>query len=109
LSKPTVIPNPKNYLHQRRKAPEKQENISKLIGNIKMAEMQFCLTNSGSMAMVTNKVEIGDRFYILWGSQVPHVSRSIPELEDTFQIVGIDYVHGFMDGQLYIRVDQEWA
>jgi hypothetical protein len=67
---------------------------------------RFCTTVNAFMAMVPDIAEAGDILCVLYGSKYPHVLRKVPEKEDTYTLVGIAYVHGFMDGEAIEWRDQ---
>ncbi len=64
------------------------------------------MTANGLMAMIPDIAKEGDRIFVLYGSKLPHVLRPVLEIEDSFQLIGDSYVHGFMDGQAIEWRDQ---
>ena len=52
--------------------------------------------------MIPRGAEEGDAICILLGSQVAHILRPVPEAQtpNTFKIIGIAYIHGFMDREI---------
>lgn len=64
---------------------------------------QYFITDKGYMGM--GNPQVGDKVFVLIGSDVPFVLRSSDHGEDCFFVVGDCYVHGIMDGEL---LSQEW-
>ena len=56
--------------------------------------------------MIPNTAAAGDILCILYGSEFPHLLRKVPGKEDTYTLIGIAYVHGFMDGEAIEWRDQ---
>ena len=67
----------------------------------RLVNYRFHITKSGYMAMIPRGAEEGDAICILLGSQVAHILRPVPGAQNpnTFTMIGIAYIHGFMDGE----------
>jgi hypothetical protein len=63
-------------------------------------DYRFCLTERGFMALIPDTALEGDILCILYGSNYPHTLRPVLENENTYQVIGNAYVHGFMDGEV---------
>jgi hypothetical protein len=63
-------------------------------------DYRFCLTEKGFMALIPDTAEEGDILCVLYGSNYPHTLRPVPDKENTHQVIGNAYVHGFMDGEV---------
>jgi hypothetical protein len=90
-----------NSLQRReRKQPYKFAPLSRFY------KYKLSLTSKGFISMVPDLSEDGDNLCVLYGSKFPHVLRKVPGKEDTYKLVGIAYIHGFMDGEAIKWRDQ---
>jgi hypothetical protein len=60
---------------------------------------RMSMLRSGTLALVPHGSVMTDVIAVFRGVPVPFVLRSIPEDEHVFEVVGICYVHGIMDGE----------
>jgi hypothetical protein len=63
-------------------------------------DYRFCVTEKGLMVLIPDTAEEGDILCVLYGSNYPHTLRPVPEKENTYQVNGNAYVHGFMNGEV---------
>jgi hypothetical protein len=74
--------------------------------NTSGSRKQFAVTKGGYMTLVPWGTESGDVLSIFWGSRTPHVLRRVPgsalEQEGRFRLVGDAYIHGLMDGAVFV-------
>jgi hypothetical protein len=68
----------------------------------RLVNYRFNITKEGYMAMIPRGAEEGDFICVLLGSEVAHVLRPVTDAlsPNTFTMIGIAYIHGFMDGEV---------
>jgi hypothetical protein len=67
---------------------------------------KFSTTAKDFMGMIPGTAEEGDILCVLYGSKFPHVLRKVLGKEDTYELVGIAYIHGLMNGEAIEWRDQ---
>jgi len=60
---------------------------------------KLCETQSGLFGMVPVDARVRDAIYLFAGSRMPFVLRPCDEDESRYQIIGVCYVHGMMNGE----------
>jgi Heterokaryon incompatibility protein (HET) len=60
---------------------------------------KLCETQSGLVGMVPVDARVRDVIYLFAGSRMPFVLRPCDEDESKYQIIGVCYVHGMMNGE----------
>jgi hypothetical protein len=55
-------------------------------------------TDKGLMGMAPSSAQVGDGVFVLMGSDAPAVLRPV-EGNGTFKVVGLCYLHSFMEGE----------
>jgi hypothetical protein len=75
----------------------------------RLANYRFNITESGYMAMIPRGTEEEDVICVLLGSQVAHVLRPVTAAvtPNTFTMIGLAYIHGFMDGEVLEMCEKE--
>jgi hypothetical protein len=63
---------------------------------------KICLTQGGLLALVPSDSQAGDLIMLLSGGNLPFVLRN--NKEHGFGVIGHAYLHGFMDGEVLIRL-----
>lgn len=64
------------------------------------------VTQRGYIGLGSDLVKKGDLVCVLFGSTMPFVLRSIGSAEaERFRLLGVSYVHGIMDGELWRKGD----
>ncbi|KAI0381777.1 heterokaryon incompatibility protein-domain-containing protein [Hypomontagnella monticulosa] len=76
-----------------------------------VADNRFFLTDQGLMGIGPTGMRVGDKVYVIRGSQLPYILRDISIRESKqegcrhlprlcFGLIGSSYVHGIMDGEV---------
>ena len=60
---------------------------------------RFCTTENGHLGKVPANARVGDDICVLFGGPVPFLLRRSSETENTFELVGDCFVHGYMRGE----------
>jgi hypothetical protein len=85
-------------------SPELQEFLSSFV----MGRRCLALTgNRRALALTPLSAKSGDEIWILFNGRTPYVLRKIDREEQGYYFVGESYVHGFMDGELFLRDKEE--
>ena len=78
------------YMLEKRKC----QNMRKLV-----------IIHPGGLGLAPDSVQIGDEVWILAGSQVPFILRSVDGSPRRYKLIGEAYVHGIMHGEAMEGVD----
>ncbi|RFN45353.1 heterokaryon incompatibility protein 6, or allele [Fusarium flagelliforme] len=79
-----------------------------------MGEFMFTMTENGLFVLGRRHVREGDVVVVLDGGKVPMILRKAEdkaveeESEDLYRVVCAAYVHGFMDGEAEVGVEEGW-
>ena len=74
--------------------------------------VSFFITQGGLLGVGPRVIAAQDQVVVLFGSDVPHVLRKIPDT-DTFALIDEAFVHGLMEGEAIEQwengeLDDEW-
>lgn len=65
---------------------------------------RFGTSKGGIFCMLPPAAEEGDLIAVLFGAKIPYLLRPIELGGDEYKLVGEAYMHGFMDGEVLLRV-----
>ena len=89
-------------------------NMTKVRSDTSMREFMFFMTGNGLFVLARRHVKEGDVVAVLDGGKVPMILRKADEVAaqegsgDLYRVVCATYVHGFMDGEAEVGVQEGW-
>ena len=89
-------------------------NMTKVRDDTGMREFMFVMTENGLFVLARRHVKEGDVVVVLDGGKVPMILRKAEDVAaqegpgDYYRIVCATYVHGFMDGEADLGVEEGW-
>jgi hypothetical protein len=71
---------------------------------VTLAGWRFGTSKCGIFCMFPPAAEEGDLIVILCGGKIPYLLRPLKQGGDEYKLVGEAYIHGLMDGQVYLCI-----
>ena len=89
-------------------------NMTKVRIDTSMRKFMFVMTENGLFVLARRHVKEGDVVAVLDGGKVPMILRKAEDVAaqegsgDFYRVVCASYVHGFMDGEAELGVEEGW-